>query len=293
MRAANTLLILLPMALHAQPAANLGPDAPDLSVGYAWDSGFTFVLSNSPASNNYNEQYAEAIIPAESSADPFWRFQGYAVMQFATPTDADDSIAWVVRDMARARPVILTDLADGVAQMEMVIDPSGPADCVPLTWVLLNSGVEYELQGALDVFDGQPYDPFTTYCFTALAFGFNPYHLDSDCDEPEQAILSTRAPMSGLVAHCVTGVAVGVEEAERMTIGIGPVPANDVVRVSGISPGGARTRVLDAAGALVHEGNMHDGDALTVGTWAEGMYTMQFNLTDGRSTVKRFVVMHD
>lgn len=292
MRTITLLFGLLPAVLQAQPTTSLGPDAPDLSLGFVWDSGFTFTLSNPATSNNFNEQYVEAIVPAESSPDPYWRFQGYAVMQFATPADADDSIAWVVRDVSRARPVRITDLADGVAEMDMVIDPSGPVDCIPLTWVLLNNGIDFTLDAALDVFTGQPYDPFTEYCFTALAFGYNPYHIDVDCSEPHQVIMSSRAPSGSLVARCVTGASVGVNEHMAMAVQIGPVPADESLRLRGIPSGASRMHVVDASGALVHEGSIRDGDALDVANWTEGFYVLQLITADGGQASRRFVVAH-
>lgn len=292
MRTLIALLALLPTVLRAQPTTSLGPDAPDLSMGFIWDSGFTFALSNTPASNNYNEMYVEQIIPAESSPDPYWRFQGYAVMQFASPADADDSLAWVVQDVVRARPVRITDLSDGVSEMDMVVDPSGPADCIPVTWVLLNSGIDFTLEAALDVFTGQPYDPYTEYCFTALALGYNPYHIDTDCNEPQQVIMSSRSASGALVAHCVTGAAVGVNELSAVALQIGPLPADESLRLSGIAEAGSRIRVMDAAGAIVHEGSVRDGDALSVADWTEGFYVLQLTTADVGQVSRRFVVAH-
>ena len=105
----------------------------------------TFTLSNPSGSNNAQEAYVEEIVPDDGMTDPYWRFQGYAILQFATPADADDSVHIVMRDPQRARPVMIVDLNDGVDQAAFVPRPYVAADCTPMTWYLLDEGIPSEL----------------------------------------------------------------------------------------------------------------------------------------------------
>src|SRR5436190_4829274 len=113
-RSLSFAALVLPIALSAQ--APNGPDAPDMVLLYdPVGMEFTFVLSNSAGSNNYGESYNEWT--PDGTPDPYWRFQGYAIYQFRSPADADDSLHLVILDPLRARPVIMVDNADTIHTM--------------------------------------------------------------------------------------------------------------------------------------------------------------------------------
>ncbi len=290
MRSTIFIAFLLPGASFAQ--APLGPDAPEVSIGYDQGAGFTFTLSNPDGSNNAQESYIEEIMPADGMADPYWRFQGYAILQFATPADADDSVQLVVRDPQRARPVMIVDLNDGVDQATFVPRPYLATDCTPMTWFLLDQGIPPELLVPLDTWTVQPHLPDQEYCFAVVAFAHNAEHMDAFCGIADRLLLSQRSSTGALQAHCVVGDQVGVGETAFARTVLAPVPADDGLRLQGLPPYGVHVRCMDALGALVHEGALRDGEELITAHWNAGTYLLHLTAGDGSRLLQRVVVEH-
>lgn len=92
-----------------------GPHAPDMAV-QELENEIILTLSNPTNSNNFNEEYIEFdpfIVAADSSADKFYRFQGYQIYQLrsndVSPSD--------VHDPNLARLVAQCDIEDGVGRL--------------------------------------------------------------------------------------------------------------------------------------------------------------------------------
>lgn len=290
MRSTLLLALLLPGVAFAQTP--LGPDAPEVSIAYDEGAGFTFTLINPSGSNNAQEDYIEAIVPSDGMTDPYWRFQGYAILQFATPADADDSVHIVMRDPQRARPVMIVDLNDGVDQAAFVPRPYVAADCTPMTWYLLDEGIPSELQVPLDTWTVQPHLPDQEYCFAVVAFAYNAEHMDAFCGIADALLFSERSSTGALQAHCVVGDQVGVDETVFARTVLAPVPADGGIRVQGLPTHGARARCMDALGALVYEGALRDGEELITAHWSAGTYLLQLTAADGSRMLHRVAVEH-
>lgn len=290
MRSTLLLALLLPGIVFAQTP--LGPDAPEVSIGYEQGAGFTFTLSNPVGSNNAQEAYIEEIVPSNGMADPYWRFQGYAILQFATPADANDSVHIVMRDPQRARPVMIVDLNDGVDQAAFVPRPYVAADCTPMTWYLLDQGIPSELLVPLDTWTVQPHLPDQEYCFAVVAFAHNAEHVDAFCGIADALLFSERTPTGALQAYCVVGDQVGVQETAFARTVLAPVPADEGMRVQGLPPNGARVRCLDALGNVVYDEALRNGDELITASWSAGTYLVQLTAADGSRLLQRMVVQH-
>jgi len=87
-----------------------GPDAPDMTI-IELDQELVLTISNSPGSNNANEDYFEKdpLIPP-GYPDSVYNFQGYAIYQLLTPTISCDDI----NDCEEAKLISVVDIEDGV-----------------------------------------------------------------------------------------------------------------------------------------------------------------------------------
>jgi hypothetical protein len=291
MRHLLTLLSLTAsVALFAQPT-NQGPDAPLVTVTYSAGTGFTFNLTNPITSTNYMEAYQEVILPAETSPDPVWRFQGYVIMQFASEADMDDSVGLVVLDPDRARPAMLVDLNDAVTQVTYNTI-NGSDSCTAMTWFLTNAGTSPAISVAIDPFTLAPYEEDSTYCFMVQAFATNPYHLHPTCGTPEQMIVGWSSPVGSLWRECISPATVGIAEIAPLEMTLSPTMASDQLNISIPQAGECLLRCVDARGALVHEQRFRNSAMVDVQQWPGGCYHAVVLAADGRSATRTFVVGH-
>lgn len=290
MRYTLTLLSLaVAFPLIAQPT-NQGPDAPDVSITYDTGTGFTFTLSNPIASNNASEQYAEMIIPPQMSPDSFWRFQGYAIFQFESAAEADDSLHLVIRDAYRVRPLFVVDVADGVSQVSFR-GIQGADSCAPMMWFLDNTGTQPVVSAFLDAYTQAPFLEDSTYCFLAVAFATNPYHNHPDCGSSDQVLFSKRTPFGALQSQCVVATPVGIAELEQVQVTLTPQPASHTMTIATEKAWPFRVRCINAKGALVHETTVTGRADIDVSGWADGYYGMLLTEEHGHTARRGFVVL--
>lgn len=282
--------LLLPITTLAQMPD--GPDAPDMSISYADGEGFSFALSNTIASNNHQEMYVEQIIPGTGLDDPYWRFQGYVIYQFATPGDADDSLVFVLRDPLRARPMMIVDVADGVQLANLLVNPNGTNPCTQAMWYLLDQGIPPELIVPMDPWTLEPHSPNTEYCFAALAFAYNAQYIEPDCGLESELYFSKKSAGGPLHVQCVIGAEVGLSEAWLNPLTWGPVPAGDELRLNGLPNGITHVRCVNALGAVVYDGTIHDGGSISTASWSSGHYTAHLIMPDGHRAAHPFLVRH-
>jgi len=283
--------LALPYVLAAQ--VPIGPDAPDMAITYDPEGGeFTYTLSNSPGSNNYGEGYSEWIDEPVSTPDPYWRFQGYAIYQFRSQADADDSLHLVIRDPERARPVIFIDKADTIFSMLDNVYSTAQDSCTPETFFLDNQGLTGPFINSHEPFTSLGYNADENYCFLAVAFGFNWYHEHATCDTLQQVIYSKRAPGGALQATCIDLATVGMTEHTQADITISPVPAAESFTFVGRAGTRYRLRCVSMLGALVMDRTISTGDAISVSTWANGTYRVLAMDARGRMTSRTLVVEH-
>lgn len=278
------LVAAFPLAAQFVPN---GPDAPDVVVAFDTElMQFSFTLSNTPASNNYVEGYVEWT--DDATPDPYWRFQGYAVYQLRSPLDADDSLALVIHDPARALPVILVDKADTISSMLDNVYTAALDSCTPVTFVLDNAGLSGDYSNSFDPFTFLGYDPGGIYCFVAVAFAYNPYH--ERCDTLQQVLHSKRSPSGALQSYCIDLARVGMAEQEVASVVIAPVPASSSFTLRG--PAGARygLRCMSALGTVVMEGTVVSGEAIDVSDKAPGLYHIMLTDQRGHTICRNLVV---
>lgn len=92
-----------------------GPHAPDLNI-QEMENALILTLTNSPASNNYGENYQEFdpfIFSEDSLADKYYRFQGYMIFQLRSRDVALSDL----EDPTKARLVAQCDKKDGVGRL--------------------------------------------------------------------------------------------------------------------------------------------------------------------------------
>jgi hypothetical protein len=92
-----------------------GPQAPDLTI-QELNNELIFSISNPSNSNNANEDYIEFdpfIVAEDSTADKYYRFQGYLIYQ---AKDASVSVS-DIDNIAKARLVAQCDVKDGVGRI--------------------------------------------------------------------------------------------------------------------------------------------------------------------------------
>lgn len=278
------LVVAFPLAAQFVPN---GPDAPDMTIAFDPEQmQFSFTLSNTPASNNYVEGYVEWT--DDATPDPYWRFQGYAVYQFRSPQDADDSLSLVIHDPARALPVILVDKADTISSMLDNVYTATLDSCTPVTFVLDNAGLTGDYTNSFDPFSFLGYDPGGIYCFVAVAFAYNHYH--ERCDTLQQVLHSKRSPFGALQSYCIDLARVGIAEHALADVTLSPVSAVDHFTVNG--PAGARyaMRFLSALGNVVMERTIMTGEAIDVSDKAPGLYHIMLTDQRGRAIGRTLVV---
>ncbi|GAB5416683.1 MAG: hypothetical protein Crog4KO_21720 [Crocinitomicaceae bacterium] len=153
-----------------------GPHAPDMEI-QELENELILTLSNASNSNNYNEEYIEFdpfIVSSDSTADKFYRFQGYQIYQLR----ADDVAPSDVRDPNLARLVAQCDIKDGISRVinfEFDDDLQAP---IPKEMVDgEDEGIRHSFRITEDQFaqGDRRLVNFKRYYYVAIAYAYNNY----------------------------------------------------------------------------------------------------------------------
>lgn len=269
---------------------NNGPDAPEVTFTYEAPTGFHVALSNSPGSNNAGNAYVEAILPAEATEDPYWRMQGYILYQFNSNELPEDLVA-AIHDPTMARPVLGLDLDDDIEFAVDTYDPTGASTCGTWSWYLANTGLDMEFYAVMDPFTSASFVQGEEYCFLVLAFAYNPYHTDAECDTEDQMLLSSRRAIGALELHCVVADPfAGLAENEAGSVfQVYPNPATSELRLRFPDAGQRYLRILDARGAVCATRAVRSEEPVAVDGLAAGVYALEVTGTNGRA-VQRITI---
>ncbi|MBT6808758.1 MAG: hypothetical protein HOA52_04655, partial [Flavobacteriales bacterium] len=167
-----------------------GPDAPDLTIREL-DKELIISLTNSEASNNYDESYSEKdpyITLAANVDNQNYEFQGYLVYQlkYATVSVTD------LDDPDKARLVYRSDIKDNVSgiinqYLDPIMNVYVPVEEIPSVIESgaagsVDNGVEYSFKVTEDRFAlGNPtLVNHKTYHYMSIAYGFNPAEINAN-----------------------------------------------------------------------------------------------------------------
>ena len=153
-----------------------GPHAPDLVI-QELENELILTLDNNSSSNNYQEGYAEYdpfIVSEDSSADKYYRFQGYQIYQLVN----DEVSLSELEDPTKARLVAQCDKADGVDRLinfefDDALGASLPNEMVDGA----DQGIRHSFKLTEDKFaQGSPtLVNHKTYHFMAISYAYNNY----------------------------------------------------------------------------------------------------------------------
>lgn len=153
-----------------------GPHAPELDVQEI-ENGLILYLSNTPTSNNYNENYEELdpfIVSADPSADKKYRFQGYQVYQLVNDGVSSSELT----DPSKARLVAQCDIKDEVSKLiNFEFDANAEGSYPTLRVDGSNEGIKHAFHLTEDAFASgdKRLINFKTYHYMAIAYGYNNY----------------------------------------------------------------------------------------------------------------------
>ena len=160
------------------------PHAPDMVI-QELENELILTLSNSPSSNNYNEEYIEFdpfISAADTLADKNYRFQGYQIFQLRS----DDVSLSDITDASKARLVGQCDIEDGVGQMiNFNYDESLGGSIASEMVDGDDEGIRHSFSIKQDEFaqGDKALVNFKRYYFIAIAYAYNNYK-DYDPADP-------------------------------------------------------------------------------------------------------------
>ncbi|MCR9174038.1 MAG: T9SS C-terminal target domain-containing protein [bacterium] len=153
-----------------------GPHAPDMEV-QELENELILTLSNATNSNNFNEEYIEFdpfISTSDSTADRYYRFQGYQIFQLkndeVAPSDVDDPNL--------ARLVAQCDIEDGVSRLINFEFDGDLLQSIPTEMVDgADEGIQHSFRVTEDQFaqGDRRLVNFKTYYYVALAYAYNNY----------------------------------------------------------------------------------------------------------------------
>lgn len=153
-----------------------GPHAPDMEI-QELENELILTLSNATNSNNFNEEYIEFdpfISTPDSTADRFYRFQGYQIFQLK----ANDVAPSDVRNSNLARLVAQCDIEDGVSRIinfefDDDLQASVPSEMVDGE----NDGIRHSFRVTEDQFaqGDRRLVNFKRYYYVAIAYAYNNY----------------------------------------------------------------------------------------------------------------------
>lgn len=153
-----------------------GPHSPDMDV-QELENELILTLSNPTNSNNYNEEYIEFdpfISTADSTADRFYRFQGYQIYQLKS----DEVSPSDVEDPNLARLVAQCDIEDGVSRLINFEFDGDLLQSIPKEMVDgADEGIQHSFRVTEDLFaqGDRRLVNFKTYYYVAVAYAYNNY----------------------------------------------------------------------------------------------------------------------
>lgn len=153
-----------------------GPNAPDMNI-QELENELILTLSNPTNSNNYQEEYVEFdpfIATSDSTADKFYRFQGYQIYQLKNDEVAPSD----VEDPNLARLVAQCDIEDDVARIINFEFDGDLLFSVPKEKVDgENKGISHSFRITEDFFaqGDRRLVNFKTYYYVAVAYAYNNY----------------------------------------------------------------------------------------------------------------------
>lgn len=153
-----------------------GPHAPDMAV-QELENEIILTLSNPTNSNNYNEEYIEFdpfIVSSDSTADKFYRFQGYQIFQLR----GDDVAPSDVRNPNLARLVAQCDIEDGISRIINFEFDDDLQASIPMEMVDgENEGLRHSFRVTEDQFaqGDRRLVNFKRYYYVAIAYAYNNY----------------------------------------------------------------------------------------------------------------------
>ncbi|HLP57047.1 MAG TPA: T9SS type A sorting domain-containing protein [Fluviicola sp.] len=152
-----------------------GPHAPDLSI-QEMSNGLILSLSNSSSSNNYGEKYEEfdPFIVADSTADKFYRFQGYLIYQLRSNEISVSDL----EDPTKARLVAQCDKKDGVDRLVNFEFDEDLQASIPVEKVDgANEGIKHSFLVTEDQFavGDRRLVNFKSYYYMAVSYAYNNY----------------------------------------------------------------------------------------------------------------------
>lgn len=247
-----------------------GPDAPDLD----WielDREVIALISNSNASNNFREEYAEIDpnIPV-GTPDSLYKFEGYRIYQFAGPDVSLEDRG----DLSKVRPVADFDVKNGIKRIfnwnaldpEQAQTPTLETYFVPELMVDGNdTGIRHSLSITQDAFgsDDTRLINHRRYYFTAIAYAHNNY---KDFDPNDDFDPGQRR------AYIESRNNIGSFEDERDFYTVIPRPILDIdlmaqygdnpaiTRLAGRGNGGAFLDMTPESAQTIREAYANEGD---------------------------------
>lgn len=290
-----SLFISLPLFLGAQTS----PDAPTLQLSNSGTGSITLSLSNSPLSNNFQDQFEfldpNILVPnsvngialtAEEKVDyATFHFQGYVIYQFAHsgvgPQSIDDSR--LVREIAQ------TDLADDVGTLSN-FQPSGLGLCWPSQMVQAeNLGLEHQFHISIDAFTGQPLQEGQTYCFQAIAYAHNANKTLGNCVLPAPFLGTDPAKMiasPGCITLSPNSTNSSISARPELSIATDPATRSALVTadVSGT------VRILDLTGKLVQDFTVQPSVTVRSSSLPAGLYLLQMESDFHGEATRKLVI---
>jgi len=155
-----------------------GPNSPDLAI-QELENELILTISNNSASNNYREAYEEFdpfIVAEDSTADKYYRFQGYLIYQLRSAAVAVSDI----EDPTKARLVAQCDKKDKYSRIinyefDEDLQVSIPVEKVNGT----NTGIRHSFRITEDLFatGNRTLVNFKQYYYVAVAYACNTYKV--------------------------------------------------------------------------------------------------------------------
>lgn len=160
------------------------PHAPELAV-QELQNQLILTISNPSNSNNYHEHYAEFdpfIVTTDTSADRYYRFQGYQIYQLADPSVSVSEID----DVTKARLVAQCDIKDDIDRIINFEFDDALGASIPVERVDgENKGIRHSFLMTEDQFASgdKKLVNFKRYYYLAVAYAYNNYK-DYDPNDP-------------------------------------------------------------------------------------------------------------
>jgi hypothetical protein len=232
-----------------------GPDQPDQSIAEFDKKLILYLTNDNPVSNNFREQYAKVdpTIPSTvfdngelieiPEEDRIYNFEGYQIYQLANSSISVEELD----DPDKARLIFQTDVQNDV---DMIINFEFD-DVMGLSVPVLkaqgsNEGIRHAFEITTDAFATNEVNliNFKTYCFIAVAYGYNNYYPFKEIDgeaigQSAPYLRSRRSPVGSIqticgVPHKIQPENGGTELNSNFGDGV------EITRIEGAGTGGVR-----------------------------------------------------